>query len=69
MDSRDVVDLYKKGFSIDYIVNEFYRSKKVENYSFYNFNDKKVLICFKDTTKAACKGEVYKILYEYIKNF
>lgn len=69
MDSRDVIGLYEKGYSIDYIVNELYRSKKKENYSFYNYNNKKVLICFKDITKGQCRGEVYKILYNYIQNF
>lgn len=68
MDSKDVVYLYKKGHSVNYIVNEFYRSKRKDNYSFYNFNNKKVLICFKEITKTQCRGEVYKILYNYIQN-
>lgn len=67
MDSRDVIELYEKGFSIDYIINEFYRSKKKDNYSFYNFDNRKVLICFNTVKKKECKGEVYKILYNHNK--
>lgn len=65
MDEERIIELYEKGFSIKYIIDEEYLRKKVKNYSFYNFGNRKVLICTNNITKAQVIGEVYKILYEY----
>lgn len=31
MCDKDIVDLYKKGYSVDFIINKYYSSKRVEN--------------------------------------
>lgn len=68
MDESRIISLYEKGFSINYIVDEVYCRRKAQNYSFYNFGNRKILICTNDISKAKIRGEVYKILYNYIQN-
>ena len=68
MDESKIINLYEKGFSINYIIDEMYYRKKGQNYSFYNFGNRKVLICTNNISKAQVRGEVYKILYNYIQN-
>lgn len=68
MNEKKIIDLYEKGFSINYIIDDVYCRKKAQNYSFYNFGNRKVLICTNNISKAQCRGEVYKILYNYIQN-
>lgn len=63
-----IISLYEKGFSINYIIDDIYYREKTKNYSFYNLGNKKVLICTNDNTKMKVRGEVYKILYNYIQN-
>lgn len=63
-----IVSLFKKGFSIDYIIDDIYYKEKAKNYSFYNFGNRKVMICTNNITETKIRGEVYKILYNYIQN-
>lgn len=37
MDEGKIIDLYEKGFSINYIIDDVYYKEKGQNYSFYNF--------------------------------
>lgn len=68
MDEERILELYEKGFNVDYIINDIYYRNKAQNYSFYNFGNRKVLICTNNVTKAKIRGEVFKILYNYIQN-
>ena len=68
MDESRIISLYEKGFSINYIIDEVYCRRKAQNYSFYNLGKSRILICSTDITKTKIRGEVYKILYNYIQN-
>lgn len=68
MDEGRIINLYEKGFSIKYIIDDVYYREKGQNYSFYNFGNRKVLIFTNNITKTKIRGEVYKILYNYIQN-
>lgn len=67
MDSKEVLNLYNKGYSIGYIINEFYKEKKRGTIRIINCPDGRKIILNENITKEGCKGEVYKILYNHIK--
>ena len=64
MTSKDVVEMYKKGFSIDYIVKEFYRYKTrndIPNHKFRNT----YIITKKSVDKESVKQGVYEIILKF----
>lgn len=67
MTSENVLRLYKQGYSIDYIINQYYLSKKKEN-KIINLRTRKIILVETRVKKSDVRGEVYKIIYAYIKN-
>lgn len=67
MSDNEIVDLYKEGYSIDYIINQLYYEKKREN-KIINLEMKKIILITNDYSKRNAKEEVYKIIYEFVKN-
>lgn len=65
MTSEKVIDLYKQGYSIDYIVNQYYLSKKNEN-KIINLKSKRIILLECYTKKSDVRGEVYRIIYSKI---
>lgn len=67
MEDSKILDLYKKGFSINYIVNEIYREEKIRNcFCYYNTEGKKVLVLPDNMTKEKIRNKVYNTLYNFI---
>ena len=67
MDKFDVVDLYKKGFSIDFIINAYYKYKKNNSKDVVSYLNNKILIIKSDgVTKTKCRAFVEQCLYEYL---
>lgn len=59
--SDHIISLYKKGYSIDYIVNQLFSFKKHQNKNFCNcYYCKKYNGTLK---KSDIKNDVYKIIY------
>lgn len=62
----NVVDMYKKGYSIDYIINEYYKFK-----TRYDNPNKKignlVFINKKSITKEDSKKEVYEEIFNFVR--
>ena len=64
MPNFDVIELYKKGFSINQIIDLYYRWKTKEDLP--NRRKGNVLIITKKTiTKENAKNDVYKQIYFY----
>lgn len=68
MDSNEIIVLYKKGHSIEYIINEYYKKKKKDTIKIINCPNGRKIIVSNNITKKGCKGEVYQILYKYVKS-
>lgn len=66
LDSKDVIDLYKQGYSIDYIINKFYRLEKREN-KVINLKMRKIIMITNNVTKENMRTKIYNILYGYLK--
>lgn len=67
MTSLDIVKLYEKGYSIDYIVNVYYRDKKKNSNDVVSYLDNRILIIKRDTLKKSdCKHDVEKFIYNYL---
>lgn len=67
MDRDRIIKLYKKGYSLEYIINQLYYERKREN-KVINLEMKKIILITNDYTKKNAKEEVYKIIYEFVKN-
>lgn len=66
--NRDrIIKLYKEGYSLEYIINQLYYERKREN-KVINLEMKKIILITNDYTKKNAKEEVYKIIYEFVKN-
>ena len=65
MCSLDVIDLYKKGYSIDFIINKYYEMSKAEN-KIIKFTNKNILL-INNIRKNEIRGKVYKIIFNYNK--
>lgn len=64
MCDKDIVDLYKKGYSVDFIINKYYSSKRVDN-KIINTQMKKIIVVTNDFTKKNSREHVYKTLYNF----
>lgn len=67
MDRDRIIKLYKEGYSLEYIINQLYYERKREN-KVINLEMKKIILITNDYTKKNAKEEVYKIVYEFVKN-
>lgn len=67
MDKNRIIKLYKHGYSLEYIINQLYCERKREN-KVINLEMKKIILITNDYTKKNAKEEVYKIIYEFVKN-
>jgi|GEM_PF-4420637 hypothetical protein len=67
MDRNRIIKLYKEGYSLEYIINQLYYERKREN-KIINLEMKKIILITNDYTKKNAKEEVYKIIYEFVKN-
>lgn len=67
MDKNRIIKLYKEGYSLEYIINQLYYERKREN-KVINLEMKKIILITNDYTKKNAKEEVYKIIYEFVKN-
>lgn len=67
MDKNRIIKLYENGYSLEYIINQLYYEKKREN-KVINLEMKKNILITNDYTKKNAKEEVYKIIYEFVKN-
>lgn len=67
MDRNRIIKLYKEGYSLEYIINQLYYERKREN-KIINLEMKKIILISNDFTKKNAKEEVYKIIYEFVKN-
>lgn len=65
MNKSEIIELYKKGYSIDYIINNYYRSKKQDT-KVINAQMKKIILITDDFTKEQARSEVYKTIYNII---
>ncbi len=67
MDRNRIIKLYEDGYSLEYIINQLYYERKREN-KVINLKMKKIILITNDYTKKNAKEEVYKIIYEFVKN-
>lgn len=67
MDKNRIIKLYENGYSLEYIINQLYYERKREN-KVINLEMKKIILITNDYTKKNAKEEVYKIIYEFVKN-
>ena len=67
MDKGRIIKLYEEGYSLKYIINQLYYERKKEN-RVINLKMKKIILITNDYTKKNAKEEVYKIIYEFVKN-
>lgn len=67
MDRNRIIKLYKEGYSLEYIINQLYYERKREN-KVINLEMKKIILITNDYTKKNAKEEVFKIIYEFVKN-
>lgn len=67
MDRNRIIKLYEDGYSLEYIINQLYYERKREN-KVINLEMKKIILITNDYTKKNAKEEVYKIIYEFVKN-
>lgn len=67
MDRNRIIKLYKEGYSLEYIIDQLYYERKREN-KVINLEMKKIILITNDYTKKNAKEEVYKIIYEFVKN-
>lgn len=67
MDKNKIIELYNKGYGLEYIINQLYYEKRREN-KVINLEMKKIILITNDYTKKNAKEEVYKIIYEFVKN-
>lgn len=67
MDKNRIIKLYEDGYSLEYIINQLYYERKKEN-KIINLEMKKIILITNDYTKKNAKEEVYKIIYEFVKN-
>lgn len=67
MDKNRIIKLYEEGYSLEYIINQLYYERKREN-KVINLEMKKIILITNDYTKKNAKEEVYKIIYEFMKN-
>lgn len=67
MDKNRIIKLYEEGYSLEYIINQLYYERKREN-KVINLEMKKIILITNDYTKKNAKEEVYKIIYEFVKN-
>lgn len=67
MDKNRIIKLYEDGYSFKYIINQLYYERKREN-KVINLEMKKIILITNDYTKKNAKEEVYKIIYEFVKN-
>lgn len=65
MENADIIRLYKQGYSIDYIVNQYYISKKNEN-KIINMKARKIILLESYIKKSDLRGQVYRIIYSEI---
>lgn len=67
MNRLDVVKLYEQGYSIDYIINAYYRDKKKNSRDICSYLDNKILIIKRDNVKKLdCRHDVETFLYDYL---
>lgn len=64
MTSKDVVDMYKKGYSIDFIVDTFYNYKTKNDMPNHKFKNT-FIITNKSTTKNNVRKEVEDLLFKF----
>lgn len=67
MDKSRIIKLYEDGYSLEYIIDQLYYERKREN-KVINLEMKKIILITNDYTKKNAKEEVYKIIYEFVKN-
>lgn len=67
MDKNRIIKLYENGYSLEYIINQLYYERKKEN-KIINLEMKKIILITNDYTKKNAKEEVYKIIYEFVKD-
>lgn len=67
MDKNRIIKLYEEGYGLEYIINQLYYEKRREN-KVINLEMKKIILITNDYTKKNAKEEVYKIIYEFVKN-
>lgn len=67
MDKNRIIKLYEDGYSLEYIINQLYYERKREN-KIINLEMKKIILITNDYTKKNAKEEVYKIIYEFVKD-
>lgn len=67
MDRDRIIKLYEEGYSLEYIINQLYYERKREN-KVINLEMEKIILITNDYTKKNAKEEVYKIIYEFVKN-
>lgn len=65
MENGQIIELYKKGYSIDYIINEYYKSQ-VKSNKLINLQTRRIILIEKYVNKSDVRGEVYKIIYSYL---
>lgn len=66
MCKEDIIKLYKRGYSLEFIINEYYRSKKAED-KIVNLKMKKLIIITNNFTKKEAREKVYKIIYGFLQ--
>ena len=69
MDKFDIINLYQQGYTVNFIVNAYYKYKKDTSRNIYNVRDKVILIIKKDSIKKEdCRRYVEKVLFDYLYN-
>lgn len=67
MDKSRIIKLYENGYSLEYIINQLYYERKRKN-KIINLEMKKIILITNVYTKKNAKEEVYKIIYEFVKD-
>lgn len=66
MNNLDILEMYKNGHSIDFIVNTYYLSQKREN-KVMNAYTRQIILIKNNVSKKDARSHVYKIIYTDLK--
>lgn len=66
MNRNDIIEMYKKGYSVDYIVKEYYNFKTKHDIKNHSFNNV-FIITKKSISMEKAREDIQKTIVDYLK--
>lgn len=64
MEKEQIIEMYNKGYSIESIINMYYRERKKETVNYIRCSNGRKIIITDNVTKEKIRQEVYQIIYK-----